>query len=607
MSELFQKQGTHGKDLATKKPTRVTNADFARGGLIMYAERRYDQVIRTKSFPEWQDWFGTEFSSSRYGYGQAEKLFQNLLGVSGDLYTYSRPGYSDASTLDAVQASKNAVDGDSAAALDFKAGNREVIEYGVSGNRTGFKTTQGDRSTLSIAVTYVPTETDIYVDSVADVYVGDILKIDASGGTPGIIYLQVTAVEESSKKISFAAAITPEIPTLGDTVTVRSFKVQTYRKDINGLVTEQQVSIADEWVTNVPDTGPYYVKDVFNPRSFWMIIEDLSPITTDADKILPADTPDIVWLESGADGTNASTVTQWARSLAAFDNLPVRYLGNVETTNEDVYTAGELYCNSRVDDKPKWIGNFQKDPTKAQAIELGRRHQRSNYVSGLGVTTWLKVSDPFSTSPNAPAREIPNVGAIIGSTIYAKETYGIHYSPATEETSIQGIVGLVNDNMPENFDDGDRTNVLNAGLNMIIEAEGGGYRTGNLVTFSTAKEWVFSEAGIMNSFIRVSVIDSLRSKENKPTTFARGDAQSKAITTFMYKLYSKGSTGGAPLGETFGASAENPNFLDLVEVQFDPINNPQEELNLGNTAFDIWFNIPSPNGSITIGTGRLVL
>jgi hypothetical protein len=82
-----------------------------------------------------------------------------------------------------------------------------------------------------------------------------------------------------------------------------------------------------------------------------------------------------------------------------------------------------------------------------------------------------------------------------------------------------------------------------------------------------------------------------------------------AMYIFLQRLWSSGSTGKVPLGETFGiaqnADGTQTKFEDHVEVIADAVNNPQTNINAGERNIDVYFTYPAPAGSIRIRVGLM--
>jgi hypothetical protein len=324
--------------------------------------------------------------------------------------------------------------------------------------------------------------------------------------------------------------------------------------------------------------------------------------------LFPATVATVTYLANGADGTTPTTAAHWSADLTAFDNLPVRMICNPETTTATIQAAGETYCKARTDDEPKWIYTVAKDQTKAQYITIGQNFQRGDEVCGVVPATWVQIQDPFNTNPSAPARDVPNAGAVMGAWIRSITTKGIHWIPATDDMAIFGIIGLVNTNLGAISSKQQITDLMNAGINIIQYTAGKGYVLKTFNTPCTSLDYAFANAGLMKSYIKVSVIDSSQSNVNEPNTFERIKSWRDGIYNFLFNLYRRGSTGSVPTGETFGQGYKVDGITpqeadDTYQVIADAVNNPNSSVVAGNRIAQIWFQRPAPTGSITVAVG----
>jgi phage tail sheath protein FI len=162
------------------------------------------------------------------------------------------------------------------------------------------------------------------------------------------------------------------------------------------------------------------------------------------------------------------------------------------------------------------------------------------------------------------------------------------------------------------LDDNDRTDLADAGINVIQNISGTGIAIKNFFTPSTTKEFKFANGILMREFIKISVVDSLADTENEPNSYERIQNSRSAVVSFMNRLWRVGSTGNVPTGETFGQTidpetGQGSSLSDHFQVQADIINNPQASIEAGERDIDIWFTYPSPAGSIKIGVGLMLL
>ena len=610
-----KKLGVHGKDLPTRRSNSITPANFLIGGLIGKFARSFNQAWLCYSADDVRAYFDDQVDSSQYGWDAANGFFNNAAPAQASLYVVSHPGYTG-SAIDAVGATATLVDTATPtpqSILTLTDAYQGIQAYGVSGNRTGYQIEAGDRFTTSIKTTGLVTDTWVILTSVSDIYVGDMIKVVASGGTPATFYRIVTAVDQSTGKVSFSGAVGAGIPTAADVVTVPGFRIHTYRKSVDGIETEVNLNLGKTWLTIFPAVTKYYAPNVFgslstvqNGQSPWVsvtVLTTATPLGTN----FPAAVSTTTYLTNGAAGTAPTTVAHWSNDLTLFNGLPVRFLTNCETTVDAVHKAGETYCVSRVDDHPKWLPVLAEAQTKAQLITAGNNWQRGNEVDALIAAHWLLVSDPFNSNPAGAYRHIPNVGHVMGLICRSIGQNGIHYIPATKDMPLVGLQGLSGTQF---IDDQDRTDIANAGVNCLQFVQGYGYLLRNAFTPSTDSVFQFFNAIVMRDYIKISAINGLQTSENTPNSYQRIVEDGYAIKMFCFNLWNKGSTGSVPQGETFGQGFDaqgNPTtFEDAVSVTADMTNNTAASIAAGERYSHTYFTFPAPAGVIEVGVGVMV-
>lgn len=603
----MRRLGVYGANLPTRKSKQVDPADFLVGCIVGQFERKYDKAFVVKSPTEKTEIFGYNISSSWFGSDVVDGFFNNVVGVSAKLYVKAHVGYA-AGAIDAVVANASLSDGTPEDILTLKAAYQNkaegALEYGISGNRTGYTVENGIRFTTAIKTASLLGDSFFYVDSVSDIFVGDIIKIVATGAGGATVYKTVTAIEESTGKVSFTGTFDGVAnPEVDDVVTIAGFRLRVWRKDINGVQKEADEELGKVWCSTESAVTNYYVENVFS-TSKWIDVTRNATTPATLDLTFPINVADVTFLTNGADGTAPTTSANWERDLTKLDGLPFRLIANPETTLDSIQKAIEIYCQGR-NDNPKVIYNLAVNRTKAQLITIGNNYQRSDDVLGSCIADSLKITDPFSTSPLAPSRVISNAGHIMGLTIRTIGEKGIHYIPQ-KDTPIFGIVGLDNENIL-NIDDDDRTDLADAGINIIQFIKGHGYVLRNMFTPSISSEFKFFNALMMREFIKISCVDSLQLSENQPNNIKRIKADRDACLRFLYGLWLRGSTGSVSEGETFGQSFNEDNtetkFNNHVQVTADFTNNTQAGIDAGERNNDIYFTFPAPAGSIRIGVG----
>ena len=600
----MRRQGIYNESLPTKKSKTVEPSDFLIGGLIGFLERRYKSTFQVRNTEELRKIFGENIIPTYYGWDGVQGFFDNVVGVDAKLYVCSHVGYTG-SAYDGVAATATLQDQASTPldTLQLDSAYETELDYSTSGNRTGYTITNGARFTTTIKTASLTTDSFIIVDSVANVKVGDIIQIDMTAD----VYKKVTSIEESTGTINFATAVGgAEDPEVDDPVNVLGFQLKTYRKSISGIVSEVDVELGKVWCTMEPEVTDYYVENVF-ATSQWLLATDLSNASS-LNERFPADESTVTYLASGANGTTPTTVAHWSQDLLAFNDDPIRMLCNVETTDEDIQKAGEIYCKAR-NDIPKWMYNTPEDQSKSQLITLGNKYQRSDDVVGILSANWYEKADPFASSNLAPKRTIPSCAHHMGAWIRGIGTLGIHWIPAVSVIPILGVTGIVGDQF---LDDLDRTDIAEAGFNVSQFVKGSGILVKSWFTPSTTKEFQFGNGILMREYIKVSINDSLADTVNEPNNFDRIQSSRSAIVNFFHNLWETGSTGNVPEGETFGQTidsetGEATKESDHYQVQADLVNNPQANIEAGERDLDSWFTYPSPAGSIKIGVGLMLL
>lgn len=607
MGNILRRLGVYGDNLPTKKNLTVAPSDFSIGGLIAKFERAYDKSFVCNDIDELRTIFGSQVFSGQYGWDAAQGFFTNLAGISGKLIVKAHVGYTG-SAIDAVSAFANLLDtaGSPQNTLKLTAGFQQTPEYGASGNRTGYQIVNGFRFGTAFDGAALPAATSAVLDSVAGIKVGDVMKFVLTSGGTATVYKKILTVTESTRTVTWSGVLHATVGAAdGDVANVLGFQLKTFRKDTTGIVNEVETQLGQVWCTMEPEVADFYAPNVHSTNK-WLVVEDLAVVEASPEMTFPATVATTSYLTSGADGTSPSTAAHWSRDIAKMATDPIRFIANPETTDETIQKSLETAMQAR-SDKPKVIFNVASNQTKTQLIDIGHRFQRSDDVLGVICGHWLQVTDPFTVSPVAPPREIPNVGHIMGAWVRVIGAKGIHYVPAVKDNPLLGITGVVGDQF---LDDNDRTDLAEAGVNCIQFVSGYGFVIRNFFTPSTKIEFRFANGILMREYIKVSAVDSLQSSENTPNSFARIKEDKMAIQSFMYRLWAVGSTGNVPTGETLGqiitADGGATTAEEHFEVKADAVNNPSSSVVAGERNLDVWFSYPAPAGSIKIGVGILL-
>lgn len=590
----MRRLGVYGANLPTKKERSVEPADFSIAGLIGYFDRQYNKAFQLRSDIEGKAIFGDQTNKNAYGWDCLNGFFANLKGASGSIFVLSPVG------ANAVQANLDLKDGANETILTVKASYQGEDEYGTFANRTGVAVEKGAYFETAISSYASKIFT---VESCAGLHVGDIVRAHYIGNNTGSdTYTTIVALSESAKTVEVADAVT--MNDVADYVLQgMGFKLKTYRKSLTGIVSQVDTTLGEIWCTLNADDPDHYVAQVFEQSSYVKV--QVNTTTTAIENKLPA-TVVLSYLSGGTTGDMPANVASWKPYFNAFDTLPVRMLALCETANDQIQSALEQYCRNR-DDNPIAVLVAQYGlHTKQSMINTGNFFQRSDEVDALLIGNWLGVPNPFSTSPVAPDREIPCVGHVMGEWIYSIEQNGIHSSPARKNCTLSGVNSVIGYTADK---DEDRTDLADAGINVIQKMQGKGFILRNAFTPSTAKEFRYANAVIERNFIKVSCVDSLQDSENTPNTIANVREDRMAVLQFMNKLWRSGSNGSTKEGETFGQYEKEDGSLstteDAFEVIADASNNSVATLQAGERNIDIWFMFPAPAGSIKVGCGLI--
>jgi hypothetical protein len=590
----MRRLGVYGANLPTKKERSVEPADFSIAGLIGYFDRQYNKAFQLRSDIEGKAIFGEQTNKNAYGWDCLNGFFANLKGASGSIFVLSLVG------AGAVQASLALKNGNSEDILTVKASYQGEDEYGVFANRTGVAVEQGAYFETAISAYASKVFT---VDSCAGLHVGDIVCAHYVGSSTGTdTFTTVVALSESAKTVEVADAVT--MGDIADYVLQGiGFKLKTYRKSLTGIISEVDKTLGEVWCTLNTNDPDHFVSQVFEQSSYIKVAVNTSATTID--KILPV-TAVLAYLSGGTTGTMPANVNAWKPYFNAFDTLPIRILALCETANDQIQSALEQYCRNREDNPIAVLVVQYGLATKQDMINAGNFFQRSDEVDALVIGNWLGVPNPFSTSPVAPDREIPCVGHVMGEWIYSIEQNGIHSSPARKNCALSGVNSVIGYTADK---DEDRTDLADAGINVIQKMKGKGFILRNAFTPSTAVEFRYSNAVIERNFIKVSCVDSLQDSENTPNTIANVREDRMAVLQFMNKIWRSGSNGSTKEGETFGQYEKDDGSLstteDAFEVIADASNNSVATLQAGERNIDIWFMFPAPAGSIKVGVGLI--
>lgn len=599
---ILRELGVTGRNAPTRKSKAVVAADFSNAGLIGLFERRYKRVYSVNNPEEFQTIFGNQINPSWYGDDAVKGFFDNLANVPGTLYVKSYVG-NTGGVYDAVTATADVADQDATpeTILTLSSAYREELEFSASGNRTGYTITNGSRFTTNTDGTELVGATTVTLNSVIDINVGDVVKFTLATDE----YRSITGVDESANTVTFLVGLTNPI-TDDAQVDVLGFRLRTYRQSTKGVVTEVDTDLGEVWCTINSSVTDFYVENVFATSS-WIKVDVETTATVAIEDTFPADVATVTYLANGSNGTSPAVPGDFDFDNNSFDGLPIRYIANVETTIPATQKALELYCKSR-NDTPIVFTSLGYDLDKTSLIEAGNGYQRSDDVFQTLCGTWLGVTDPFSTDPNAADRQVPASGHLMALWIRTTTLRGIHYIP-TKDEPLLGVNSVVDTNLGI-ITNRDRTDIAQAGVNLVQFIDGIGFILRNLFTPSTSTDFQFANGILMRNFIKISAEDSLQSSENTPNSFNKVKSDRDAINNFMLGLWISGTTGTVPTGETFAQRQNEDGTLtaygDSVEVNIDPPVNTAASLQAGERNIEVFFAYPAPAGSIFINVGILL-
>lgn len=606
----YRRQGVYGQNLPPKTNQGIRPANFKVAGIAGQFERKYNRTFAVSTPSEAQEIFGGHVIPSFYGWDVLNGLFANARGVDVTLYIQSYVG-NTGSSIDAATASDTVnSQGTGDPSVKLQAAYKGEPEYGVSGNRTSYKIVNGVRFTTQLAANVSSGATSAQLDSVAGIQVGDVMHFTDSGGNYDEHH-KITNINASTKTVTWDDTDANDSQwgatggTAGDTAEVMGFQVKTFRQDRQGTEVEVEKEIGRTWCTMEPEVTDFYVDNVLSQNAYLEGIDQDASASANYGDTFPVDVSSVTYLTGGSDGTSPSA-SAWDFLLRNFDEDPIRLLSVVEETTKAVHDNVEAYCAGR-DDTPIAMYVWPEDQTKDQLIQIGQNYQRSDEVLFVGAANWLKVDDPFAGSPVAPDRHVPNVGHLMGQWFRGIDQNGLHYVPAVRNLPILGANDVVGYAAPS---DDDRTDLAEAGVNVIQNIQGSGLILRSWFTPSTSLAYRFGNGLLMRNFIKVSIVDALVPQENTPNSLQRILENRITVLQFLYRLWERGANGDARTGDFFGqgvtADGDLTQPTDHFEVVADQENNPQTAINRGERNIDLWFTYPSPAGSIQVGVGILL-
>lgn len=585
----MRRRGVFGYNLPPQVGNVVSPANFSNIGVIGRFVRGLVDRIQVNQVGELNVKVGG-YKSGFYGRYVLDTMFTNLKGVGARIFIKMFVA------SDAVQASKTIVDqaGSPATAVTVGAAYANIVDKSADGNNTGYTVTPGARfsTTCSAGTTG---DTFLTLASVSGIRVGSVLKISSAS----VQWRKVTAIDENTKRVTFVALSSD----VADAVVVEDwgFKITCYRKNARGVASKVSLPENNIWLSLEAENTEFYVNNAFVNHPYIKLTIGTPSSTLATRYPIAITTP--VFLESGSDGTSPSVTSDW-NLYSAFDDAPVRWLLNTDTTLSGVNLAGEAYCGARLD-TPVWVQCTAKEQTKAQLITAGQAFQRSDQVQALTFASFRAVSDPIGVGAN-PTLDIPVHGAIVGAWVRAIFTLGIHRVPAGDDVPISGFVATPNAT-EDAFTEDDRTEILEAGVNLVQQLPGRGLLVRSFRTLSTNLGALFGHYLILQNFIKVSSVESLYRAENRPNRLSALKEYGQAISDFGQKLYNGSFPFGIDRDGAFGEFTKDDGslstFEDVFIVQADQFNNVPSQIAIGDGDIAVRFFPASLLESLAIGVG----
>lgn len=590
----MRRAGVFGYTLPPRGNAAVQPANFAIFGIIGRFARGLVSVIDVNNITD-VDLKTGSYKLGYYGRYVLNTLFTNVGGQSVKGYIKCFVA------SNAVQAFSTLNDQLAAATLSIKAAFQTIDDKSADGNQTGYTLINGARFTTTINANASIGATVLTFASVAGLRVGDVLKITSAG--PVTHYTKISAINEGLKQATVTAITNAVL--VGETVIAMGFQITTYRKDIRGVTNKVSLPENTIWLSMEPENVEFYVNNAFVNNPYTKLVDQVS-VSTPPQNRWPSDVTTVTFLASGSDGTSPTTASDWSL-YTAFDNYPVRFLFNSDTTLTGVNIDGEAYCHSRLD-RPTWASAVTKKQSKSQLITIGQGYQRGDEVNSVVISSFRNVNDPIGVGAN-PVLAVPCHGAVIGAWIFSIFTRGIHQIPAGADTPLIGFVDT-SDATEDTFTDDDRTDLLGAGINLIQFKQGLGLILSNLITPSTTVANLDANHLVMTGFIKISIVESLANAENRPNRITALIKDADLVRSFGQKLFDGSFPFGIDPAGAFGNFIKQDGsvstFEDVFQVQADQFNNPTSNILIGQGDLFVFYFPPPILKSYAIGVGVLI-
>jgi hypothetical protein len=507
----------------------------------------------------------------------AESFFANLGGSDGRLLVKTFVA------SDAVQASKTFQDtaGAPADTLTLKASYRGEPDKSAFGNKIGATLENGYRFQTTAAAPALLGATELELDAIIDVKIGDVLEITSSG--PVTHYAKVSDVNEGAGKVTVSATTNP-VAAL-DPVKVKGYKITAYVKNARGADQIAQVPENDLWLSHEPES-PYYIETQYVSHDY------VTPIDTGSASPLedswPADIPDPVYLENGADGSSPSD-SDWKNELEYFNALGPRWIANAESNTRAANKNGEFYCSQR-SDKPLWMNNIPRKTTKQEYIAYGQALQRSNQVYSFSAGSTRNWSDPIVGGAN-PVRLIPVHAAVMGRWINAIDVVGPWRAPAGKDFPLIGFA----ETKTTDDDYEDMEDLRDAGIN-LTQVDAGDVTVNYNRSMSTSVDYRNGINFIMLNYIALTIAEAFGREGGRPSTLDSVLLMQSKIRSLLLDLWD-----GGGLIKYQKADGTESTFEDVAAVQGGPLLNTPAKIALGEVNFRIFISPAGVQEKVRIG------
>ncbi|MGH8066029.1 MAG: phage tail sheath subtilisin-like domain-containing protein [Candidatus Entotheonellia bacterium] len=344
--------------------------------------------------------------------------------------------------------------------------------------------------------------------------------------------------------------------------------------------------------------APQRLNDPFS-GSAYVLLTDLNPGTFNGRDVpapgqgfrLGISTPATATLTrvQGTDGTDPAT-GDYRGALSRFDNIAIQLLAVPEVMPDGMLSAVMRsaldYCAGPNKGDCMLVGHTPPGRDVEGAKSFGQEF-RAAKVYGALYWPWITVTDPAGGGPN-PTRVIPPTGHVLGAYARIDQTRGVWKAPAGNEAILRGALMVERD-----VTDVDHTDLVkNGSVNGIRRFPGTGIVIDASRTLSTDTRWLYVNVRLLFDYVKASLRDGLRYVKQEPNRESLWNKiKYNTVTPFLLRLFQEGAFGpGRP--------------EDVFTVVCGPENNPPEEIALGNLRVEIYFFPSRPAETIIIIVGQ---